>query len=76
MPDIWSLIESSDWLTPRNYSRRFDTIFYTCYSEKKPESSPDQAEVTKTKVSKCALGTILNSTSRQISLNVYFTCFL
>ena len=51
VPDIWSLIELSDWLTPRNYTRRFDTIFYTCYTEEKPESSPDNVEVTNTKVS-------------------------
>ncbi len=50
MPDIWSLIEMSNWLTPRNYTRRFDTIIYTCYPEIRPESTPDLEEVTDVRV--------------------------
>ena len=50
VPDIWSLIEWSDWLTPRNYKRRYDTLFFMCYSEQMPDSLPDQLEVTALKV--------------------------
>ena len=50
VPDIWSLVEWSDWLTPRNEKRRYDTVFFMCYSESKPEARPDMVEVTKTQV--------------------------
>ena len=43
-------MEWSNWLTPRNYKRRYDTLFFTCYSEQKPEPLPDQQEVTDVKV--------------------------
>ena len=45
VPDIWSLIEWSNWLTPRNHNRRYDTVFYMCFVESKPPSSPDGEEV-------------------------------
>ena len=44
-PDVWSLIEWSDWLTPRNSKRRYDTVFYMCFVETKPSASPDGIEV-------------------------------
>lgn len=53
VPDIWSLIEWSDWLTPRNYTNgRYDTIFYLCFCEQQPYSRPDDKEVTDSKVGK------------------------
>lgn len=45
VPDIWSLIEWSNWLTPRNSRRRYDTVFYMCFVESKPPASADGAEV-------------------------------
>ncbi len=50
VPDIWSLIEWSDWLTPRYRRRRFDTLFYLCLCEQKPLTNPDEAEVSEAKV--------------------------
>ena len=51
VPDIWSLIEWSDWLTPRNSKRRYDTVFYMCFVETKPPATPDGAEVKSATVS-------------------------
>ena len=51
VPDIWSLIEWSNWLTPRNLKRRYDTVFYICFVETKPPTSPDGVEVKSTTVS-------------------------
>lgn len=45
VPDIWSLIEWSNWLTPRNYHRRYDTVFYFCCPTQKPLTYPDITEV-------------------------------
>lgn len=45
VPDIWSLVEWSTWLTPRNFHKRFDTVFYLCFSEAKPEVFTDKLEV-------------------------------
>jgi len=45
VPDIWSLVEWSDWLTPRNLGRRYDTVFYLCCCETTPPISPDGTEV-------------------------------
>ena len=55
VPDVWSLIEWSNVLTPRNFRRRYDTVFYLCCSEDKPPASPDNAEVIKAKVSESAV---------------------
>lgn len=49
VPDIWSLSEWSDWLTPlggEHGARRFDTIFYTAHLPSMPDTLLDQAEVT------------------------------
>ena len=51
VPDIWSLIEWSDWLTPRNSKRRYDTVFYMTFVETKPPATPDGAEVMSATVS-------------------------
>ena len=45
LPDIWSLVEWSDWLTPRNLGRRYDTVFYLCCCETTPPINPDGTEV-------------------------------
>ena len=52
VPNIWSLYEWSDWLTPVSVGhRRFDTIFYVCCLGRQPEVRVDNAEVTKPIVS-------------------------
>lgn len=50
VPDIWSLIEWSDWLTPRYLKKRYDTLFYLCFCERKPQAIPDQTEVSEAQV--------------------------
>lgn len=49
VPDVWSLKEWSDWLTPTDLNaqgkRRFDTIFYTACLEEIPITLLDQAEI-------------------------------
>jgi len=49
VPDIWTMAEWSDWLTPtgdEHGKRRFDTIFYTAHLPSMPQTLLDQAEVT------------------------------
>lgn len=50
VPDIWSLIEWSNILTPRNLHRRYDTVFYLCFCENKPSAIADGEEVFDAKV--------------------------
>ena len=50
VPDIWSLVEWSDWLTPRNMHRRYDTVFYLCFLETRPHIAEDGKEVVDAKV--------------------------
>ena len=46
-PDIWSLFEWSNWLTPSEMGgKRYDTIFYLCVMDGKPEARIDQDEIT------------------------------
>jgi len=49
LPDIFSLTEWSDWLTPTDLHeqgrRRFDTIFYSAHLPEKPETILDEAEI-------------------------------
>eukprot|EP00794_Sanderia_malayensis_P015944 gene15944-17547_t len=45
VPDIWSLTEWSNWLTPVSMSRRYDTIFYLCFLEYQPRIEQDDKEV-------------------------------
>ncbi|KAF8782671.1 Nucleoside diphosphate-linked moiety X motif like protein [Argiope bruennichi] len=46
-PDIWSLYEWSDWLTPTSVGhRRYDTMFYLCCLPRQPDVLLDQGEVT------------------------------
>lgn len=51
-PDLWSLYEWWDWLTPISVGhKRYDTIFYLCCLEKQPKVVLDNTEVTTLKVS-------------------------
>ncbi|XP_035205052.1 nucleoside diphosphate-linked moiety X motif 19-like isoform X1 [Stegodyphus dumicola] len=46
-PDIWSLYEWSDWLTPTSVGhRRYDTMFYLCCLPRQPDVLLDKGEVT------------------------------
>jgi nucleoside diphosphate-linked moiety X motif protein 19 len=45
VPDVSSLIEWSNWLTPFNSPRRYDTIFYLACLNTKPPCFPDSSEV-------------------------------
>ena len=46
-PDIWSLYEWSNWLTPISVGhKRFDTMFYVCCLENQPKVVLDNTEVT------------------------------
>ncbi|XP_074604499.1 acyl-coenzyme A diphosphatase NUDT19-like [Brevipalpus obovatus] len=46
-PDIWSLYEWWNWLTPVSVGhRRFDTMFYVCCLDYQPEVILDDVEVT------------------------------
>ena len=50
-PDVWSLYEWSNWLTPISVGhKRFDTMFYICCLEKQPKVVLDYTEVTTLKV--------------------------
>ena len=47
-PDIWSLREWWNWLTPEAITpKRFDTMFYMCCLESIPAIFPDENEVSK-----------------------------
>ena len=50
VPDVWSLSEWSNWLTPTNLARRFDTLFYISFLEKEPTILIDEKEMTHSKV--------------------------
>ena len=46
-PDLWSLYEWWDWLTPISVGhKRFDTMFYVCCVDKQPRVVLDNREVT------------------------------
>ncbi|XP_067144823.1 acyl-coenzyme A diphosphatase NUDT19-like [Centruroides vittatus] len=45
-PDIWTLHEWWDWLTPTSVGhKRYDTMFYICCLDKQPSVILDQSEV-------------------------------
>ena len=50
VPDLWSLVEWADWLTPTDLNekgnRRFDTIFYLASLGEVPVTVQDELEVT------------------------------
>ena len=51
VPDIWSLYEWSNWLSPVSSSRRFDTAFFLCCIHDKPLASmEDDSEIVLSKV--------------------------
>lgn len=57
VPDIWSLHEWSNWMTPTHMpemhkNRRFDTMFYlTCLNQKLPQGNECELEVVSSHVS-------------------------
>ncbi|XP_070194137.1 acyl-coenzyme A diphosphatase NUDT19-like [Littorina saxatilis] len=44
VPDVWSLYEWSNWLTPLGSTRRFDTAFFICCVDGKPHVAEDEGE--------------------------------
>ncbi|XP_059485445.1 acyl-coenzyme A diphosphatase NUDT19-like [Neocloeon triangulifer] len=44
-PDIWSLSEARNWLTPAFYKKRFDTAFFICCLDQTPQVRIDETEV-------------------------------
>lgn len=53
VPDVWSLVEWFNWLTPENLHRRYDTVFYLCCTEDKQDPSADYEEISSTQVCAC-----------------------
>lgn len=50
-PDLWSLKEWWNWLTPKSYGhKRFDTMFYICCLDCQPVALTDNKEVTTVEV--------------------------
>lgn len=55
IPDIWSMFEWSNWLTPThmtslNTNRRYDTMFYISFVDESVEGIQDDKEIVYTKV--------------------------
>lgn len=50
VPDIWSLGEWADWLTPPDFKIRFDTVFFICFVDHEPVSQHDNKEMTHSQV--------------------------
>ena len=51
VPDIWSLAEWSNWLTPSNMQKkRFDTMFYLCCMDNLPTAYQDEKEIIQSQV--------------------------
>lgn len=44
-PDIWALHEWSNWLTPSNKPKRFDTIFFLASFQNVPPICAEENEV-------------------------------
>lgn len=44
VPDIWSLKLWSNWLTPPEFPKRFDTVFYTACLPQEPKGTVDTTE--------------------------------
>ncbi|XP_033120239.1 nucleoside diphosphate-linked moiety X motif 19-like [Anneissia japonica] len=51
IPDVWSLMEWSDWLTPSTNKKRYDTMFFMCCMKDVPEVKHDAKETVQVKVS-------------------------
>lgn len=45
VPDVWSLSEWSNWLTPTSFTRRYDTLFYISFLENEPAVFLDDKEM-------------------------------
>lgn len=50
VPDVWSLYEWSNWLTPTFEGRRFDTAFFICCVQGKPHAVEDEGETVHSQV--------------------------
>ena len=52
VPDVWSLGEWSNWLTPPDLEKRFDTAFFICMVNGEPPVQHDETETTHSEVSR------------------------
>lgn len=61
-PDVWSLYEWSNWLTPVHMGpKRYDTIFYICVLDQLPEVRIDGHEITEVRVIQLNLYALRNN---------------
>jgi nucleoside diphosphate-linked moiety X motif protein 19 len=49
-PDIWSLQEWSNWLTPSDYTKRFNTVFFLATLDQMPTAFSSSSEINELKV--------------------------
>jgi nucleoside diphosphate-linked moiety X motif 19, mitochondrial len=49
-PDVWSLTEARNWLTPAFFPKRFDTAFFLCCLDHVPPVEIDRTEISDYKV--------------------------
>lgn len=49
-PDVWSLKEGRNWLTPSHLPKRFDTAFFIVALDQTPPTLVDQKEMSEIKV--------------------------
>ncbi|XP_071966283.1 acyl-coenzyme A diphosphatase NUDT19-like [Antedon mediterranea] len=49
VPDVWSLMEWCDWLTPATNKKRYDTMFFLCCMNDVPLVKHDAQEMIQTK---------------------------
>lgn len=45
LPDLWSLYEWSNWVTPLSIPAKFNTVFFTAIFQKKPPTVADNNEI-------------------------------
>jgi len=62
-PDIWSLQEWSNWLTPSDYTKRFNTIFFLATLDQMPTVASSSNEINELKWS--TPGELVESCSKQ-----------
>lgn len=76
VPDVWSLSEWSNWLTPASLSKRFDTMFYLCFLDNEPTVLHDEKEMTHSKVIDSNGKVILSMNVLTIDCHKLYKCFL
>ena len=72
VPDIWGLMEWADWLTPRNFHVRYDTIFYVCFIETRPHVREDGVEIVDAKVTNISCITSTEFCYKCVEIPLYY----